>query len=290
MDSPTSRSTGRSSLAPVSGSLCVRAKMDNDPRINQAWTAIRVVLQSEFSFYEIKELVGLAGMDLTELAHLVQKAGGGASKGQLMTAIDQSFARFVPDEKREIVSHLVQEVVSRRPDCKDRLEGYLARFGWGLLDDRVVPLTIFDPKDLEEITEAPRADLVKAAERIRDGDLSGAISAACAAVDTCTGAIYEEYQLGNVQNSSFQERCKKALDAVGSLQLMEDQLREIGWEDDRVAPFRNNFQGALNHGAYVMQTLRSGMGDVHGTKPILKPLVFDCLRWAEVVIRTLERK
>lgn len=264
--------------------------MNNDPQVNQAWTAIRAVLQSEFTFYDIKELVGLAGIDLTKLSHMVQKAGGGASKGQLMTAIDQSFGGLSLDEKREVVSHLVQEALSRRPDCKGRLEGYLTRFGWGLLDDRVVPLTIFDPRDLEGIREVPRADLVKAAERLRDGDLSGAISAACAAVDTCAGAIFEEYHLGSVLNTSFQERCKKALDAVGALQSMDDQLCEFGWEKDRIVPFRNNFQGAFNQGAYVMQSLRSGMGDVHGTKPILKPLVLDCLRWAEVIIRTLEGK
>ena len=54
-----------------------------------------------------------------------------------------------------------------------------------------------------------------------------------------------------------------------------------------VTPFRKNFEGALNQGAYVMQTLRSKMGDVHGTKPILKPLVFDSLKWVELMVRAL---
>lgn len=36
-----------------------------------------------------------------------------------------------------------------------------------------------------------------------------------------------------------------------------------------------------------MQTLRSKMGDVHGTKPILKPLLFDSLKWAGILVRTL---
>ena len=262
--------------------------MNNDPLVNQAWAAVRGVLQSDFTFYEIKDVIGLAGLDITEFAHLVQKPDGGALKGHLMTAIDQSFGQLSANEMKEILSHLVQEVLLRRPQCKERLEGYLSRFGWGLADDRVVPLTIFDPKDLDEIAEAPRVDLIKAAERLRDGDLSGSVSAACAAVDTCTCAIYEEKQLGNFHNASFQERFKRALVAVGALESLDQNLSEIGWEQDRITPFRKNFQGALTQGAYVMQSLRSDMGDVHGTKPILKPLVLDCLRWAEVMIRTLE--
>jgi hypothetical protein len=252
--------------------------------------AVRAVLQSEFSFYDIKEVIGLGGLDVTELAHLVQKAGGGASKGQLMTAIDQSFGALSSNDKTDVISHLVEEVLLRRPQCKERLEGYLSRFGWGLSDGRVVPLKIFDPRDIDEISTGPRADLIKAAERLRDGDLSGSVSAACAAVDTCTGTIYRQQHLGNVHDASFQERCKKSLDAVGAIDSVERNLTEIGWEPTRLNPLLKNFQGSLTQGAYVMQTLRSGMGDVHGTKPILKPLVLDCLRWAEIMIRTLEGK
>ena len=48
-------------------------KPDRD--INRAWNAIRVLLQQECSFYTIKEVVGLAGLDLSDLSHLEQKAG-----------------------------------------------------------------------------------------------------------------------------------------------------------------------------------------------------------------------
>ena len=49
--------------------------------LNVAWNGVRVVLRGSFSFNDIKEIVGLAGIDITGLAHLVQRAGGGASKG-----------------------------------------------------------------------------------------------------------------------------------------------------------------------------------------------------------------
>ncbi|HPA45118.1 MAG TPA: hypothetical protein PK395_05070, partial [bacterium] len=63
--------------------------MSNGNNIRQAWNALRVTLQNDFRFYDIKEIVGLAGLDLASIAHLEQKAEGGASKGQLITGIDR---------------------------------------------------------------------------------------------------------------------------------------------------------------------------------------------------------
>ena len=44
-------------------------------------------MQNNFTFYEIKEIVGLAGFDVTLISHLEQRTGRGASKGQLITAV-----------------------------------------------------------------------------------------------------------------------------------------------------------------------------------------------------------
>ena len=75
--------------------------------------------------------------------------------------------------------------------------------------------------------------------------------------------------------------------AKGVLTELDHQLNALGWLQADVSPFKKNLEGALNQGAYVMQTLRSHMGDVHGSKPILRSLVFDCLRWAELLVGSL---
>lgn len=155
------------------------------------------------------------------------------------------------------------------------------------MNNRLIPLELFDPADLMQLSDTSRADLVKASQRFRDGDLGEAISAACGAVDTVTSSIYADCALGDPTKASFQERCSKALDARKVLPNIESQLRDLGWDDTTLKSFLQNFKGALNQGSYVMQTLRSKMGDVHGTKPILKPLVFDTLKWAELFVRTL---
>ena len=46
--------------------------MIEETTLNQAWGAVRVVLPEAFTFYEIKDVAGLAGLDITRLAGLGQ--------------------------------------------------------------------------------------------------------------------------------------------------------------------------------------------------------------------------
>lgn len=255
----------------------------------QAWPAIRACLQ-ESKFYDIKEIAGLAGLDLTAVAHLEQKPEKGATKGQLMTAIDGAFGRMTPHDQSRFLIILGEEILRRNPNAEQQLTENLSRLGWVFSDGALLPIEVFDPENLAELPEEARRDLLKAAQRFRDGDLSGAISAACGAVDSATSLVYQQAQLGDPSSASFQERCKRASSAKGVGPALEEQLRALGWPDAEVVPFKKNFEGALTQGAYVMQTLRSKMGDVHGTKPIIKPLVFDSMRWAELLVRSLSER
>lgn len=254
--------------------------------LSRAWPAIRACLQA-FSFYDIKEIAGLAGFDLTTLAHLIQKPERGATKGQLMTAVDAGFGKMDVAERTQFLTVVAEEVLRRRPEAQDQLSEYLSRLGWSFSNGTLSPLTILDPSDLPETPPESRADLLKAASRFRDGDLSGAISAACGAVDSATARVYQLQQLGDPGDDSFQQRCRRAAEARGVVPELERQLRSLGWPESEVVPFKKNFVSALNHGAYVMQTLRSMMGDVHGSKPILKSLVFDSMKWAELMVGSL---
>ncbi len=251
-----------------------------------AWPAVRACLQ-DFSFYDIKEIAGLSGLDVTTLAHLVQKSQGGASKGQLMTAIDGQYGKLTPSQRSRFLTLLIEDMLRRRGELEERLSEYLSRLGWAFLGQRLVPTAVLRPETLDDTPEVCRADLLKSAQRLRDGDLGGAISAACGAVDSATSQVYRELSLGDPTDASFQERCKRAALAKGVLASLDQQLESLGWEKAEVVPFHKNLEGALNQGAYVMQTLRSHMGDVHGSKPILRSLVFDCLRWAELLVGAL---
>jgi len=254
--------------------------------INKAWNAIRAILQNNFTFYEIKEIVGLAGFDVTLISHLEQRTGGGASKGQLITAIDKGFGQL--GDKSHFITIVVEEILKRKASLKIELQQYLNRLGLTITNGKVLPIELLDTSELTELPEDAQQDLIKAIERFRDGDLSGAVSSACAAIDTVTSRIYKEKSLGDPAKASFQEKCKKSIQALGVLDKIKKELTELGW--DQIDIFVNNLEGALNQAAYVMQSLRSKMGDVHGTKPTLKPLVYDSLKWASLILRILNEK
>jgi len=254
----------------------------------QAWSALRSSLQNNFTFYDIKEIVGLAGFDLPSISHLEQTAGGGASKGQLMSGVDSGLRKFGDDSFRRFITVVAEEILRRRPNSRDSLEDNLLRLGWSLSENSVIPVQILDTSVLPKLPPNSQQDLTKAAQRLRDGDLSGAISAACGALDSATSEIYYSAGLGDPTEASFQERCRRALKAKGVIPQMKENLQELGWDEQEIKQFQKNFEGALNQGAYVMQMLRPKMGDVHGTKPILKPLVFDCLKWAELMLCALK--
>ena len=258
-----------------------------DINVNSAWSAVSAVLKNTFSFYDIKEIVGLGGFDSTKISHLVQRSGSSVSKGQLITVIEQHLSDFTINEKRHFLNIVVEEMFERNSSIEEQLEKYLSRLGWQVIDASVIPIGILDRDELEELDEACKKDLIKAAKRFRDGDLSGALSAACGAVDTITSKIYLNKQLGDAGKASFQERCKVSLNAKGIFTAVENDLKDIKWKDSGIVPFNKNFEGALNQAAYVMQSLRSNMSDVHGTKSVLKPLVFDSIKWAQIIIRLL---
>lgn len=255
--------------------------------LNVVWGPVRAVLQDNFDFADIKKIVGLAGIDLTNLSHLDQKPGGGASKGQLMTTIDGLYGHMLEGNKQRFITIVTEEVLQRQPAVNEPLQSYLARLGWATYEGKIVPVEILDISELPELPSEARPDLVKAAQRLRDGDLSGAISAACGAVDTITNRIYRDKSLGDPNSASFQERVSSSLKAHDVMTHLDEDLTALGWDIKEIKPFRENLVKSLNQAAYVMQTLRANMGDVHGSKPILKPLVFDSLKWAALIIRLL---
>ena len=251
-----------------------------------AWQAARSCLQ-EFKFDEIKDIVGLAGLSLPSVAHLVQRSVNGATKGQLMTALDEQVGAFEKWQKARMVTTVIEEVLRRKDELQDKLSEYLSRLGWSFFNGTLLPIEVLDTDDLEFVPASAQKDLLKAAQRMRDGDVSGAISAACGAVDAATSKVYDELGLGDPGAASFQERCRKAVQAKGLLVSLELELSELGWQPKDVVPFKKNLEGALNQGAYVLQTLRSNMGDVHGTKPITRSLAFEALKWSELIVAAL---
>jgi len=251
------------------------------------WGPIRSSLTANFSFGSIKEIVGYAGIDMSKLSHLEQKSQGGATKSQLLSAIDSQVGSIDEKNVGKIATIVCEEMLKRNPSLLEKLDHVLSRVGWKFSGTDLLPIEIFDMSELNEIPEKAYKDIQKAASRLRDGDLSGSLSASCGALDAVTASIYEEFILGDPNKSSFQERIKKSMNAIDAKNNLQKELRDIGWDNSDIKPLSNNLDGSLNQAAFIMQKLRSNMGDVHGTKPVLSALIYDSLKWSLLLLRML---
>ncbi len=251
------------------------------------WGPIRSSLTANFSFDSIKEIVGYAGIDMPQLSHLEQKSQGGASKSQLLSAIDTQIGRMDTNRSGVVASIICEEMLGRNSDLINELERVLSRVGWKFSGTALLPIEIFDVSELKEIPANAHEDILKAASRLRDGDLSGSVSASCGALDTVISSIYQKLKLGVPNKASFQGRIKKSMNAIGYREGLKSELQDIGWCKSDINRLSDNLAGSLNQAAYVMQKLRSNMGDVHGTKPVVSAVVYDSIKWSLLLLRIL---
>lgn len=255
--------------------------------INIIWNVLSVILENNFTFSNIKQLVSLSGLDRTLLSHLEQS--NNSTKGHLINAIDNIIKDYSREDIKHFLAILVEEILSKKNELELDISRYLEKLGWSLHKGEIIPIDLFDPSELSEMNEVSHIDLIKAATRFRDGDLSGAITSSCAAIDNLTNSIYKDYSLGNPNIASFQERCNQSIIAVKLYDSIEEDLLVLGWVESDIAHFKKNLKDSLNKMALVTQKLRSGMGDVHGTKPVLKSLVYDCMKFSQILVSLMSR-
>ncbi|WP_416260267.1 hypothetical protein [Gibbsiella quercinecans] len=254
------------------------------------WGPVRSTLADKFSFGDIKRIVGYTNIDMSQLAHLEQKPQNGASKSQLLSAIDKQIDSMDVQRSSHFVAICCEEMLRQKTDIIDELERVLSRVGWKFTGTALIPIEIFDIAELADIPESAHNDIQKAAIRLRDGDLGGALSAACGALDSVTNEIYNQFGLGDVGGDSFQQRIRKSLNALNVKDKLFSELGSIGWAEQDYKPLVSNFDGSLNQAAFVMQKLRSDMGDVHGSKPVIGALVYDSIKWSLLLLRVLSTR
>ena len=257
--------------------------------INLIWNVLSTLLEESFTFAKIKQVVSLSGLDRTLLSDMEQRYSGGNSKSQLINEIDKNVKEFSHDEFKHFVNIVTEEILERDIGLKPKLDKYLERLGWQVYNNKIIPIEILDLSDLEELHPKSHEDLIKASTRFRDGDLSGASASACSSVDSVTNEIYNQKNLGDPGKASFREKCKKSIEAVGVISNIESELSDLDWIDEDTLPLTKNLEGSLNQIAFVMQKLRAKMSDVHGSKEVLKPLVFDSIKYAQILIRMMTK-
>jgi hypothetical protein len=79
---------------------------------------------------------------------------------------------MAPEEQSKFLSIVGEEILRRKPETEQQLSENLSRHGWTFSEGALVQIEVFDPADLSELPEEARKDLLKAAQRLRDGDLT----------------------------------------------------------------------------------------------------------------------
>lgn len=255
------------------------------------WGPLRAAMEEHLLFSQIKRIVALAGLDMSKISHLSQQKGYrqmGDTKGTLMTAIDGEYGRLPAARQKQFLIIVAEKAAELNPELLSDLDEMLHQLGWQYVQGQFLPIKVLEEYDLESVAQSARPDLLKAATRFRDGDLDGALTAACGAVDSACGKVYGDMSLGDpAQANSFQEKVSRAVDATDSLGRLERDLVSLGWPEHEATKLRKNLKGSLNQAAYVMQTLRSRMSDAHGSKETLRPVVFDSIKWAMIITSLL---
>ena len=257
--------------------------------LTQLWGPVRVLLGSHFSFSAIKDIIALTGAPISELGHLSQGGPHPTAKGTLMDGVDRLYGQLLSERKEVFVRVVAEEVGRKSQEAAEELDGRLRRLGWQFVGGHVLPVEVIDPMDLDTVPVTSREDLTKAATRYRDGDMTGAVTAACAAVDSACGAVYAAKSLGDpAAAQSFQEKVVKALAAHGRLANIEREVLSRDWPSEEARNLVKNIEQSLRQAAYVMQSVRRRMSDAHGSQRVFEPLVFDCLKWAAIIASFLK--
>jgi hypothetical protein len=195
----------------------------------------------------------------------------------------QRYAALDDAGKRRFVVNAARHLCDRQPQFQERVNDTLRRIGWEIIDGELVALDLIDAQDLAHVPQESRLDLLKAASRVGN-DPSGAITAACGAIDILTEAIYRANQnLGNPADASFQERVNRSLQAIGGLDRYRADLVALGWEEEKANLAVQNMRQAVSQAAYAMGLVRSNMGDTHGTRETIHRMVFSSVKWAVII-------
>jgi hypothetical protein len=144
-----------------------------------------------------------------------------------------------------------------------------------------------DAREARFLSPTATSELSKALTRLSENDKSGAITAACGAVDGTTISIYQKLGLGRPPDS-FQAKVNTVLDRLQVFEKLRRELSEIGLNASDSEKIAGEMHETTKHAAEALQVVRRAMGDVHSTKPAHARLAYETIKWAAAICGLLE--
>jgi len=205
-----------------------------------------------------------------------------------MAAIDKHFGELGRDAKVTAIRILAKFLIQRNQDCADSVTELLGLHGFQYVDGNFVPVGTIDAREARYLPISSATEISKAMGRLVSGDDSGAITAACGAVDATAGELYASHGLGRPADDTFAGRVRRVSKALNVYDRLKEEFELLGVSFEDATFISQNLRQAVNSGAEALGRLRSGMGDVHGTKPALKNTAYSSIKLASLISSLLK--
>jgi hypothetical protein len=177
-----------------------------------AWSIIRSVLKDNYSFAEMKDIAGEAGLPVFTLGSITQSYQGGYSKGQLMDKIDQLFNANTTDEQSRVVVNAIRIMIDRKNELGPVIDERIRTIGLYVNGNEPLPLKYQIDLETTSLSQSVLESLNKSIIRFRDGDTSGSIASICASIDKLTEEVFLlNPVLGDHFSTPFQKKSFKCI-------------------------------------------------------------------------------
>jgi ribosomal protein L12E/L44/L45/RPP1/RPP2 len=255
--------------------------------ITRLYGALRSEL-NKLSVQDIRNTVAAAGIDVSQITAKAEARSGLGSRAEVMPAVDRLFGELSPEAKLTALQILAERLVSKNPDLAASVQAILGRHGYQFISESFVPVGLLDSRESGFLPQTAASELARATARLMDGDESGAITAACGAVDLVTQAIYRKHDIGDSGPVSFQAKVNTVLKTLNVFEEMHAEFVALGMSSKDADELVEHFRSATNHAAQLLQVLRRTMGDVHGSRPALRRTAYDAIKWGSAICALLE--
>jgi hypothetical protein len=223
-----------------------------------------------------------AGMDLSEIS-----PEDAQRNVPVNNAIMRAFGNLDSESQRRAQAILADAIAAESDEHREDMKRLVHQHGYEYINGSFVPVGLIDEREAPFLPPPALTDLTKAISRLANNDESGAITAACGAVDATTTALYEKHSLGE-PSASFQAKVNTILNRLRVFEKLEQDLIEIGITSSDAHKIADEIQEATKHAVEALQVIRRTNGDVHGTKPTYTRVVYDTIKWSSAVCGLLE--
>ena len=228
---------------------------------------------------KIHKAVAAAGMDAGQLPPEADRA-------KLMPKVYGLFSALSHDDKVRVIPILAEQIFQQQqPDSLVRL---LQQHGFHYINGGVVPIGFVDEREAFHLPQTAATELSGAMDRLMRGDLSGAVTNACGAVDSTTSRLMTKHGLASAQAFSA-----KVITVVNGLQIFEGLQQEIegmGVPAAEAKTIAANLHDATKKAADALAAMRRTMGDVHGKKKATVQMVYSSVKLASAICGFMEGK